>query len=142
MGVCKSSQSEPAKMTTCGPVMKSLLLLAVVVALTGQGSADWKVSECCTKVTRKEITETIVDFMVQKRNHHCVNAIIFQMKSGRLYCCKHDEPWVMRKVRQLWAKKRAALASTPSLLKLITSSSSPPPLERTTGAPSMHYTVQ
>ena len=26
-------------MTTCGPVTKSLLLLAVVVALTGRGSA-------------------------------------------------------------------------------------------------------
>ncbi|CAL8399870.1 unnamed protein product [Arctogadus glacialis] len=149
-------------MTTCGPVTKSLLLLAVVVALTGQGSAgegrmgqtgtwvlrgrhenqDWKVSECCTRVTRKEITETIVDFMVQLRNNHCVNAIIFKTESGGLYCCKHDEPWVRRKVRQLRGTKIAALASTPSLLKLITSSSSPPPLERTTGMPSTYYTVQ
>ncbi|CAL8319021.1 unnamed protein product [Boreogadus saida] len=137
-----SSQSEPVKMTTCGPVTKSLLLLAVVVALTGQGSADWKVSECCTRVTRKEITETIVDFMVQQRNNHCVNAIIFKTQSGRSYCCKHDESWVKGQVRQLWATKRAALASAPSLLKLITSSSSPPPLERTTGTPSTHYTVQ
>ncbi|XP_059901207.1 C-C motif chemokine 4-like isoform X6 [Gadus macrocephalus] len=130
-------------MTTCGTVTKSLLLLAVVVALTGHGSAaDWKVSECCTKVTRKQITETIVDYMVQKRNNHCVNAIIFKTESGRLYCCKHNEPWVKGKVRQLRLNKRAALASTPFLLKLITSSSSPPPLERTTSTPSTHYTVQ
>ncbi|XP_030204899.1 C-C motif chemokine 4 isoform X1 [Gadus morhua] len=130
-------------MTTCGPVTKSLLLLAVVVALTGQGSAAAeKVSECCTTVSTKQITETIVDYMVQKKNLPCVNAIIFQTESGRLYCCKHNEPWVMKKVRQLWAKKRAALASTPSLLKLITSSSSPPPLEGTTATPSTHYTVQ
>ncbi|XP_030204902.1 C-C motif chemokine 4 [Gadus morhua] len=117
-------------MTTCGTVMKSLLLLAVVVALTGQGSAaDEKFSKCCTKVSREEITETIVDYMVQLRNKHCVNAIIFQTESGGLYCSKYDEPWVMKKVRQLKGTKRAALASTPSLLKLITSSSSPPPLE-------------
>ncbi|CAL8399864.1 unnamed protein product [Arctogadus glacialis] len=100
-------------MTTCGPVTKSLLLLAVVVALTGQGSADWKVSECCTRVTRKEITETIVDYMLQVKNDHCVNAVIFQTESGRLYCCKHNEPWVRKKVKQLGVKKRAALATTP-----------------------------
>ncbi|CAL8400132.1 unnamed protein product [Gadus morhua 'NCC'] len=104
-------------MTTCGPVMKSLLLLAVVVTLTGQGSAAAeKVSECCTRVARNRITETIVDYMEQKKNLPCVKAFIFQTESGRLYCCKHDEPWVMKKVRQLRAKKRAALASTPSLL--------------------------
>nr|AAU81659.1 CC chemokine type 3 [Gadus morhua] len=117
-------------MTTCGTVMKSLLLLVVVVALTGQGSAaDEKFSKCCTKVSREEITETIVDYMVQLRNKHCVNAIIFQTESGGLYCSKYDEPWVMKKVRQLKGTKRAALASPRSLLKLITSSSSPPPLE-------------
>ncbi|CAL8400120.1 unnamed protein product, partial [Gadus morhua 'NCC'] len=89
-------------MTTCGIVTKSLLLLAVVVALTGRGSAaDWTVSECCTRVSTQQITETIVDYMVQQRNNHCVNAIIFQTESGGLYCFKHDEPWVMRKVRQL-----------------------------------------
>ncbi|CAL8319024.1 unnamed protein product [Boreogadus saida] len=130
-------------MTTCGTVTKSLLLLAVVVALTGQGSAAVeKFSDCCTKVSRQQITETIVDYMVQKRNNHCVNAVIFQTESGGLYCFKHDEPWVMKKFRQLRGTKRAALASTPSLLKLITSSSSPPPLERTTATPSTHYTVQ
>ncbi|XP_030204892.1 uncharacterized protein LOC115537254 isoform X4 [Gadus morhua] len=104
-------------MTTCGPVTKSLLLLAVVVALTGQGSAaDPRVTECCTRVSKQQITETIVDYMVQKRNYPCVNAIIFQTESGSLYCCKHNEPWVMRKIRQLRAKKRAALASAPSSL--------------------------
>ncbi|CAL8400154.1 unnamed protein product [Gadus morhua 'NCC'] len=160
-------------MTTCGTVTKSLLMLAVVVALTGQGSAVEKFSECCTRVSRQEITETIVDYMVQQRNNnHCVNAIIFQTESGSFYCSKFDEPWVMSKVRQLRRQKRAALASTrsllklitssspstappthsssppspsspTSLLKLITSSSAPPPLERTTGTtPSTHYTVQ
>ncbi|XP_059901203.1 uncharacterized protein LOC132452545 isoform X2 [Gadus macrocephalus] len=110
-------------MTTCGIVTKSLLLLAVVVALTGQGSAaDRRVSECCTRVSRQQITETIVDYMVQKRNNHCVNAVIFRTESGSLYCCKHNEPWVMKKVRELRAKKRAALAPDPSLLQLLSSS--------------------
>uniref|UniRef100_A0A8C5FI99 Bifunctional inhibitor/plant lipid transfer protein/seed storage helical domain-containing protein n=1 Tax=Gadus morhua TaxID=8049 RepID=A0A8C5FI99_GADMO len=55
-------------MTTCGTVTKSMLLLAVVVALTGQGSAvTHKLSECCERVTRKQITETIVDYMVQEK---------------------------------------------------------------------------
>ncbi|CAL8399873.1 unnamed protein product [Arctogadus glacialis] len=101
-------------MTTCGLVTKSLLLLAVVVALTGQGSAvPEKVSECCIRVSREKITETIVDYTVQKRNHHCVNAVIFQTESGRLYCCKHDARWVMRKVGQFVLNKRLALASPP-----------------------------
>ncbi|CAL8399861.1 unnamed protein product [Arctogadus glacialis] len=102
-------------MTTCGPMTKSLLLLALVVALTGQGSAvPQKLSECCTKVSTQQITKTIVDYMVQKKNLPCVNAVRFQTESGRLYCCKRNEPWVMRKVKQLRATKRAALASTPS----------------------------
>ncbi|XP_059901209.1 uncharacterized protein LOC132452545 isoform X7 [Gadus macrocephalus] len=129
-------------MTTCGPVTKSLLLLAVVVALTGQGSAAYPLPECCTRVSGQQITETIVDYMLQQRNNRCVTAIIFRTESGSLYCCKHNEPWVMKKVRELRLNKRAALASTPFLLKLITSSSSPPPLERTTSTPSTHYTVQ
>ncbi|XP_030204907.1 uncharacterized protein LOC115537267 [Gadus morhua] len=104
-------------MTTCGTVTKSMLLLAVVVALTGQGSAvTQKFYECCTTVSRKHITETIVDYMVQERNPPCVNAIRFQTESGLWYCCKHNEPWVLRKIRQLRATKRAALASGPSLL--------------------------
>ncbi|XP_030204909.1 C-C motif chemokine 4 [Gadus morhua] len=101
-------------MTTCGPVTKSLLLLAVVVALTGQGSAvPQKVPECCTRVTKQEITETIVAYMVQKRNHHCVNAVIFKTESGKLFCCKDNEPWVKRKVGELELHKRFALASPP-----------------------------
>ncbi|XP_030204891.1 uncharacterized protein LOC115537254 isoform X3 [Gadus morhua] len=92
-------------MTTCGIVTKSLLLLAVVVALIGQGSAVPKFSECCTRVSRQQITETIVDYTVQKRNNHCVNAIIFQTESGSLYCCKHDESWVKGKVRQLMMRQ-------------------------------------
>uniref|UniRef100_A0A8C5BDW3 C-C motif chemokine 20-like n=1 Tax=Gadus morhua TaxID=8049 RepID=A0A8C5BDW3_GADMO len=103
-------------MTTCGPVTKSLLLLAVVVALTGQGSADEKLSDCCKKVARNLITETIVDYIEQKKILPCVNAIIFKMESGRSFCFKHDEPWVRKKIRQLRATKRAALASGPSLL--------------------------
>uniref|UniRef100_A0A8C5FQJ5 C-C motif chemokine 20-like n=1 Tax=Gadus morhua TaxID=8049 RepID=A0A8C5FQJ5_GADMO len=104
-------------MTTCGPVTKSLLLLAVVVALTGQGSAaDEKLSDCCKKVARNLITETIVDYIEQKKILPCVNAIIFQTKGGSLYCLKHNEPWVKRKVRELEATKRGALASPRSLL--------------------------
>ncbi|XP_030204908.1 C-C motif chemokine 4-like [Gadus morhua] len=104
-------------MTTCGTVTKSMLLLAVVVALTGQGSAvTHKLSGCCERVTRKQITETIVDYMVQEKNLPCVNAIIFQTKGGSLYCLKHDAPWVKRKVRELEATKRGALASPRSLL--------------------------
>ena len=107
-------------MTTCGTVTKSLLLLAVVVAMTGRGSAGEngddkglqgssgdatqthhatscdvcgvstkknktnflflcaveKFSECCTKVTRQQITETIVDYVVQRKSGHCVNAVM------------------------------------------------------------------
>ncbi|XP_056440244.1 C-C motif chemokine 4-like [Gadus chalcogrammus] len=101
-------------MTTCGPMTKSLLLLAVVVALTGQGSAvPQKFSKCCERVSIKQITETIVDYMVQKKNKPCVNAVIFKTESGKTLCCKHDAPWVKTKVGELELNKRLALASTP-----------------------------
>ncbi|KAK0143029.1 hypothetical protein N1851_018853 [Merluccius polli] len=134
-------------MVTCATVMKSLLVAAVVVVLSGQGSAVEKFADCCTQVDIREITEPILGFMTQRKSGSCVNAIIFQTETG-FYCSKHDEPWVRRKIQALRAQK-AQPASTTSLLELITSSSSPPStappsstMERTTGMRSTQHTVQ
>ncbi|KAJ3611091.1 hypothetical protein NHX12_021107 [Muraenolepis orangiensis] len=108
-------------MVACATVMKSLLLAATVAVLTGLGSAVEKHADCCTQVDKAEITETILNFLPQKKAGRCVNAIIFQTETG-FYCSKFDAPWVRRKIREL--RKRAN--TTTSLLKLITSSSSPP----------------
>ncbi|KAK0143027.1 hypothetical protein N1851_018855 [Merluccius polli] len=130
-------------MVTCATVMKSLLVAAVVVVLSGQGSAAQKFADCCTNVDRREITEPILDFYMQRKSGSCVNAIIFQTETG-YYCSKIDAPWVRTKIQELRKKAR-----TTSLLELITSSSSPPStappsstMERTTGMRSTQHTVQ
>ena len=39
-------------------------------------SAVEKFSECCTRVSRQQINETIVDYLEQKKILPCVNAIM------------------------------------------------------------------
>ncbi|KAK0143026.1 hypothetical protein N1851_018850 [Merluccius polli] len=88
------------KMVTCATVMKSLLVAAVVVVLSGQGSAVEKPADCCTQVGTQEITEPILDFYMQRKSGSCVNAIIFQTETG-YYCSKIDAPWVRTKIQEL-----------------------------------------
>ncbi|KAG7268219.1 hypothetical protein CRUP_010682 [Coryphaenoides rupestris] len=63
-------------MVACATVMKSLLLAAILVALTGHGSAVEKLSDCCTSVNREEISETILGFLSQPKVGRCVRAVM------------------------------------------------------------------
>ncbi|KAK0143030.1 hypothetical protein N1851_018854 [Merluccius polli] len=87
-------------MVTCATVMKSLLVAAVVVVLSGQGSAVEKLADCCTQVDKEEITQPILGFLTQAKAGECVNAIIFQTETG-FFCSKFDAPWVRRKIKEL-----------------------------------------
>ncbi|XP_032360444.1 uncharacterized protein LOC116672627 isoform X2 [Etheostoma spectabile] len=121
-------------MEACRSLLKSALVVIVLVAMFQSGSAE-KLATCCKKVTKQEITEPILGYLVQRADPPCVQAVIFQTKSG-LFCSYVRAPWVHRKVAAFERAKAQAAASsvapsTPvSLLSVITSTASllhPPP---------------
>ncbi|XP_078147546.1 uncharacterized protein LOC144543491 isoform X2 [Centroberyx gerrardi] len=119
-------------MASCGNLLKSALVVVVLVALAGSGSAAEKLASCCKTVTNQEIKDPILGYLIQQRKLPCVLAVIFQTEKG-LFCCQLNAPWVRRKIVDFEKARRTATSSsrpspsTPStLLSLITSTASPP----------------
>ncbi|XP_078147547.1 uncharacterized protein LOC144543492 [Centroberyx gerrardi] len=116
-------------MASCGNLLKSALVVVVLVALAGSGSAAVaeKLASCCEKVTNQEIKDPILGYLIQQRKLPCVLAVIFQTEKG-LFCSQFNAPWVRRKIVDFeTARRTATSSSTPStLLSLITSTASPP----------------
>uniref|UniRef100_A0A3Q2XNL2 Chemokine interleukin-8-like domain-containing protein n=1 Tax=Hippocampus comes TaxID=109280 RepID=A0A3Q2XNL2_HIPCM len=79
-------------MLNSGSLQKTFLLAAVLVALVQLG----KPTECCTKVSSKEITEEVLGFRVQIPQAKCLPAIIFYTKDN-YYCAAVNAPWVRQK---------------------------------------------
>uniref|UniRef100_A0A3Q2E5X1 Chemokine interleukin-8-like domain-containing protein n=2 Tax=Cyprinodon variegatus TaxID=28743 RepID=A0A3Q2E5X1_CYPVA len=102
--------------------------LVAMVLVVASGDPGEKLATCCTKVTNTEIKEPILDFLIQKANGQCVNAVIFQTETG-LYCSHIRAPWVKRKIQKFRGTKgQQNILSPPtvSLLSIITSTTSPP----------------
>ncbi|XP_077423116.1 uncharacterized protein LOC144052700 [Vanacampus margaritifer] len=100
-------------MMNTGSLQKSLIVMVVlVVAVTcGIGAGiPGKPTECCRKVSSKEITEEVFAFRIAQRHPPCVAAVIFYTKDG-YYCAQMRAPWVMEKIVTL---KRAAVTRTPT----------------------------
>ncbi|KAF0028550.1 hypothetical protein F2P81_019637 [Scophthalmus maximus] len=87
-------------MVSGGVLMKCALVAVVLVAVVESGPTAQKLASCCTEVNKLEITEPILDYMIQKSNPPCVKAVIFQTESG-LYCSYHRALWVGRKIKEL-----------------------------------------
>ncbi|KAM4544438.1 uncharacterized protein V3H82_022198 [Fundulus diaphanus] len=113
-------------MANFGSLLKSAVVAIVLVVASAH--AD-RLATCCKKVDKNEITEPILGYLIQKENHPCVNAVIFQTGTG-LYCSYIKAPWVHRKIKELRrAKAQSKTLSSPSpvsLLSIITSTASPP----------------
>uniref|UniRef100_A0A3Q3ME55 Chemokine interleukin-8-like domain-containing protein n=1 Tax=Mastacembelus armatus TaxID=205130 RepID=A0A3Q3ME55_9TELE len=86
-------------MVNCKSLLNSVLVTLILVTLTRSGSAAEKLATCCKTVNRQEITEPILGYLVQKANHPCVQAVIFQTESG-LFCSQLTAPWVFRKITE------------------------------------------
>ncbi|XP_047185669.1 amyloid beta A4 precursor protein-binding family B member 1-interacting protein-like [Scophthalmus maximus] len=112
-------------MVSGGVLMKCALVAVVLVAVVESGPTAQKLASCCTEVNKLEITEPILDYMIQKSNPPCVKAVIFQTESG-LYCSYHRALWVGRKIKEL-RKAQSTFWPKVSLLSIITSTTSPPP---------------
>ncbi|MEQ2312436.1 hypothetical protein AMECASPLE_031010 [Ameca splendens] len=117
-------------MVNFASLLKSSLVAIVLSVATGH--ADEKLATCCERVNKNEITEPILGYLSQPARYPCVNAIIFQTRTG-LFCSPVNAPWVSRKIKEL--RRTKALSKTPSvvtsspspvsLLSIITSTASP-----------------
>uniref|UniRef100_A0A8D3AJT4 Chemokine interleukin-8-like domain-containing protein n=1 Tax=Scophthalmus maximus TaxID=52904 RepID=A0A8D3AJT4_SCOMX len=139
-------------MVSGGVLMKCALVAVVLVAVVESGPTAQKLASCCTEVNKLEITEPILDYMIQKSNPPCVKAVIFQTESG-LYCSYHRALWVGRKIKELSSlvsvqpssplvfylishrKAQSTFWPKVSLLSIITSTTSPPPPSTTSPPP-------
>uniref|UniRef100_A0A3Q3R3P7 Chemokine interleukin-8-like domain-containing protein n=1 Tax=Monopterus albus TaxID=43700 RepID=A0A3Q3R3P7_MONAL len=118
-------------------VPMSVVVAAVLVALTESGSADEKMAPCCTTVGKQEISEPILRYWVHKSSPPCVRAVIFETERG-LFCSHLRAPWVGPKIAAFEKTKRqstrlsAVSPSRISLLSIITSTASPSLVSSTT----------
>uniref|UniRef100_A0A3Q1K952 Chemokine interleukin-8-like domain-containing protein n=1 Tax=Anabas testudineus TaxID=64144 RepID=A0A3Q1K952_ANATE len=118
-------------MVSCRNMLKSVLVAIVLVSWNESGLAAEKLASCCEQVTRGEITEKILGYLVQSKSiRPCVNAVIFQTEKG-FFCVHPRAPWVHRKIIALKQEKRQTISSPSvspsgvSLLSIITSTASP-----------------
>ncbi|CAG5896071.1 uncharacterized protein ACNS7B_022989 [Menidia menidia] len=116
-------------MQNCARLMKCVLVAVVLVAVAECDPSE-KLASCCTTVNKREITEPVLGYLVQRASGWCVNAVIFQTQSG-LYCSQASAPWVRRKIMELRKAKAnptvpsGVKPSSVSLLSIITSTASP-----------------
>ncbi|XP_077364482.1 uncharacterized protein LOC144008963 [Festucalex cinctus] len=114
---------------TSGSLQKIFLLAAVLVALAQ--CQPGKPTECCKKVSFKEITEEVHAYRVGIPQAPCLPAVIFYTKDS-FYCAAIRAPWVRQKaaaIEQAAAAARALstrLPSKSSLLSILTSTASAP----------------
>uniref|UniRef100_A0A8D3C0F8 Chemokine interleukin-8-like domain-containing protein n=1 Tax=Scophthalmus maximus TaxID=52904 RepID=A0A8D3C0F8_SCOMX len=129
-------------MVSGGVLMKCALVAVVLVAVVESGPTAQKLASCCTEVNKLEITEPILDYMIQKSNPPCVKAVIFQTESG-LYCMSFGRISLVSVqpssplVFYLISHRKAQSTFWPkvSLLSIITSTTSPPPPSTTSPPP-------
>ncbi|KAM9774780.1 uncharacterized protein ACBT44_002158 isoform 2-T2 [Syngnathus typhle] len=120
-------------MINTGSLQKTFLLAAVLVALVELGHGQGKPTECCKKVSTKEITEEVIGLRVDRYAQlPCLPAVIFYTKNGD-YCAHARAPWVRQKIeaiRKAAAAAAQALTTSPqsesSLLTILTSTASAP----------------
>ncbi|XP_077365581.1 uncharacterized protein LOC144009639 [Festucalex cinctus] len=124
--------------------LQIFLLAAVVVALVQ--CQPGKPTECCKKVSYKEITEEVYAYRVQRPQAPCLPAVIFYT-ADNFYCVAINAPWARQKAAAISnaaaAAARSLTTSPPSessLLTILTSTSaapsSSPPSSSTSSSPS------
>uniref|UniRef100_A0A8C5M814 Chemokine interleukin-8-like domain-containing protein n=1 Tax=Leptobrachium leishanense TaxID=445787 RepID=A0A8C5M814_9ANUR len=60
-----------------------------------------KISSCCTRVSANKIKETVVEFLIQKEDLPCVEAVIFITENGKIHCSRPNLPWVAHKMKEI-----------------------------------------
>ncbi|MEE6500899.1 hypothetical protein FKM82_003979 [Ascaphus truei] len=80
----------------------ALLVASAIVTVTCDSG---KFSSCCTRVSSAKTKVAITDFIIQKLDLPCVEAVIFITKDGKLMCSKPNLPWVVQKIKEIKQKK-------------------------------------
>ncbi|XP_068135214.1 C-C motif chemokine 3-like [Hyperolius riggenbachi] len=87
-------------------IMLCMALLAAAAIATISADTG-KFSTCCTKVSSAKPRVHIEDFLIQKADPPCVDAVMFITKEGKILCSKPNVPWVTKKVKEIRLRKEA-----------------------------------
>ncbi|PIO33632.1 hypothetical protein AB205_0112150 [Aquarana catesbeiana] len=89
--------------------MKIMLCMALIAAVVVvKASVDpGKFSSCCTKVSAAKPKVHLVDFLRQKADPPCVEAVMFIGEDGSIRCSRPNLPWVIQKVKEISQRKEA-----------------------------------
>uniref|UniRef100_A0A8C1LTV8 Chemokine interleukin-8-like domain-containing protein n=1 Tax=Cyprinus carpio TaxID=7962 RepID=A0A8C1LTV8_CYPCA len=96
-------------------LMRSLAVVVVITSViwTTTAADPQVVYSCCTKVSKAEVTDPILNIRLQRESLPCVKAVIFETKQVE-FCCDPRQRWVKEKVKQFFrAQRNETLTSTP-----------------------------
>ncbi|XP_077344797.1 uncharacterized protein LOC143988806 [Lithobates pipiens] len=97
-------QRQPSIMSS----MKIMLCMALIAAVAVVKASDpGKFSSCCTKVSSAKPKVHLVDFLRQKADPPCVEAVMFIGEDGSIRCSKPNLPWVIQKMKEIIHSKEA-----------------------------------
>ncbi|OCT81172.1 hypothetical protein XELAEV_18027985mg [Xenopus laevis] len=90
-------------MSSVKTMLCAVLLIASIVSVT----CDFgKIISCCTRVSTAKPKVALVNFLIQKEDLPCVEAIMFITNEGKILCSKPNTPWVRQKMKEIEAKKK------------------------------------
>ncbi|OCT78934.1 hypothetical protein XELAEV_18030023mg [Xenopus laevis] len=89
-------------MSSMKTMLSAVLLITFIVSVT----CDFgKLVSCCNRVSSAKPKVALVDFLIQKEDLPCVEAILFITNEGKILCSRPNIPWVRQKMKEIIAKK-------------------------------------
>ncbi|XP_063775585.1 C-C motif chemokine 24-like [Pseudophryne corroboree] len=94
--------------------LKTMLCLALLIAsaVTTVSADTGKFSSCCTRVSSAKPKIHLENFLLQKADPPCVEAVMFITKEGKILCSRPNLPWVKQRMMEIRLRKEALQNNT------------------------------
>ncbi|KAE8604931.1 hypothetical protein XENTR_v10014897 [Xenopus tropicalis] len=82
--------------------VKTMLCAALLITSIVFVTCDFgKIVSCCTRVSSRKPKDVLVNFLIQKEDLPCVEAILFTTNEGKFICSRPKAPWVSKKMKEI-----------------------------------------